>query len=120
MAARTVRDFQVGFDVAPVVDAWARANHYGFRGVSPDGAGNYQRGNGILTGAMPLTIRQVGPAIHLEAWIHATLAARICALFLIPADMGIESGGMKGVLPRSMARGAVNNLLAQLGQPPIG
>jgi hypothetical protein len=119
MATRTVRDFQAGFDVAPVVDAWAKSNHYGFRGVSPDGSRNYQRGNGLVTGAMPLTIRQDGPAVHLEAWIHATLAARLCALFLIPTDMSIESGGAKGVLPRSMARNAVNKLLAQLGQQPI-
>ena len=120
MAARTVRDFYVGFDVAPVVDAWAQANHYSFRGISPDGARNYQRGNGILTGAMPLTIHQNGQAVRLEAWIHANLAARISALFLIPTDMGIESGGMRGVVPRSIARGSVNILLAQLSQPPIG
>lgn len=119
MAARTVRDFQVGFDISTSVDAWAQANHYGFRGVSPDGSRNYQRGNGLLTGAMPLTVRQNGPAVHLEAWIHATLVARICAFFVIPSDMGIESGGFKGVLPRSMARDSVNKLLAQLGQPPI-
>jgi hypothetical protein len=119
MAARTVRDFQVGFDIAPLVDAWAGSNHYGFRGLSPDGTRNYQRGNGVLTGAMPLTVRQIGAGVHLEAWIHATLVARICALFLIPTDMGIESGGLKGVLPRSMARDSVNKLLAQLGQPPI-
>jgi hypothetical protein len=119
MAARTVRDFQVGADIAAVVDAWAQSNHYGFRGVSPDGTRNYQRGNGILTGAMPFTIRQNGPAVHLEAWIHATVVARVCALFLIPTDMSIDSGGLKGMLPRSMARNAVNGLLAQLGQPPI-
>ena len=90
------------------------------RGVSPDGTRNYQRGNGFLTGAMPLTVRQAGPAVHLEAWIHATLVARICALFLIPTDMGIESGGVRGILPRNMARDAVNKLLGQLSQPPIG
>ena len=119
MAARTIRDFQVGFDIAPLVDAWAGPNHYGFRGVSPDGTRNYQRGNGIITGAMPLSVRQIGADVHLEAWIHSTLAARIAALFLIPADMGIESGGFRGGLPRSMARDSVNKLLAQLGQPPI-
>lgn len=119
MAARTVRDFQVGFDIAPMVDAWAGSNHYGFRGVSPDGTRNYQRGNGILTGAMPLSVRQMGAGVHLEAWIHSTLLARISALFLIPTDMGIESGGIKGILPRSMARDSVNKLLSQFGQPPI-
>jgi hypothetical protein len=120
MAARTIRDFQLGFDVAPLVDAWANANHYGFRGTSADGAIKYQRGSGLLTGAMPLTVRQSGSAVHLEAWIHSTLLARFGALFLMPTDMGIESGGFRGVLPRSMARTSVNKLLAELGQPPIG
>ena len=120
MAARTVREFEVGGDIATAVDAWARANHYGFRGVSPDGTRNYQRGTGVLTGAMPFSVRQTGSVVHLEAWIHATLVARISALFLIPTDMGIESGGFKGAVPRSVAREAVNRLLVQLGQPPIG
>lgn len=119
MAARTIRDFQVGADITPVVDAWAQANHYGFRGVSPDGTRNYQRGNGLLTGAMPLTIRQQGPAVHLEAWIHANLVARISALFLIPSEMAIDSGGVRGIIPRTVARESVNKLMAQLGQPPI-
>ena len=120
MAARTIRDFQVGFDVAPLVDAWANANHYGLRGTAADGAITYQRGSGLLTGAMPLTVRQSGSAVHLEAWIHTTFLARLGALFLMPTDMGIESGGFRGLLPRSMARTSVNKLLAELGQPPIG
>jgi hypothetical protein len=119
MAARTIRDFQVGGDITQFVDAWAKDNHYGFRGVSPDGTRNYQRGNGLLTGAMPLSIRQNGPQVHIEAWIHANLYARICALFLIPSDMSIDSGGVRGIIPRSIARDSVNKLLVQLGQPPI-
>jgi hypothetical protein len=117
--SKTTRDFQVAFDITPVVDAWAQQNHYSFRGVGVDGTRFYQRGNGILTGAMPLSVLQMGPNVHLQAWIHANIVARTCALFLIPEDMGIESGGLKGVLPRNMARDAVNKLLAQLGQPPI-
>jgi hypothetical protein len=119
MAARTVRDFHVGFDITSKVDAWAGSNNYGFRGLSSEGTRNYERGIGIMNAAMPLTIRQTGADVHLEAWVHATLLARMGALFLIPADMGIESGGLKVALPRSMARNAVNKLLAQLGQPPI-
>jgi hypothetical protein len=119
MAARTIRDFQVGADITPVVDAWAQANHYGFRGLSPDGTRNYQRGNGLLTGAMPFSFRQAGSSVHIEAWIHANLMARISALFLIPTDMGVDSGGVRGIIPRTVARDSVNKLLAQLGQPPI-
>jgi len=119
MAGRTVRDFQVGFDIAQAVDGWAAANHFDFKGILPDGTRSYQRGNGILTGAMPLTIRQRGYDVHLEAWVHANMVARICALFLVPEDMGIESGGVRGVLPRNIARDAVNQLLVYLRQQPI-
>jgi hypothetical protein len=119
MADRTTRDFQVGFDVAPYADAWAGATHFSLRSVDPDGTRHYQRGEGILTGSMMTTIRQQGPAVHLETWIHANLLARIGALFLIPANMSVESGGVKGMLPRKMCREAVNKLLAQLGQSQI-
>lgn len=119
MADKTVRDFQFAQDIAPLADAWASANHFGLREVQPDGTRRYQRGNGILTGVMLTSVRQQGKDVHLEAWIHATLVARIGALFLIPADKSIESGGLKGALPRKFAREAVNKLLAQVGQPPI-
>ena len=119
MAEKTIRDFQVAVDVAPLADAWAKDNHFGLREVQPDGTRRYQRGSGILTGIMLTSVRQQGKDVHLEAWIHATLVARISALFLIPANLGIESGGIKGALPRKMARDAVDKLLAQLGQPPI-
>ena len=119
MAERTVRDFQCNYDVAPYADAWANATHFGLRSVDPDGTRNYQRGEGILTGMMLVTVRQQGPYVHFETWIHARLIARIGALFLIPTDMSVESGGMRGVVPRKMCREAANKLLAQLGQPPI-
>jgi len=119
MAERTIRDFQCNFDVAPYADAWASATHFGLRRVDPDGSRVYQRGEGILTGSMHAIVRQSGPYVRVETWIHANLAARATALFLIPTDMPVESGGMKGVLPRKICREAVNQLLAQLGQPPI-
>jgi hypothetical protein len=120
MNSRTVRDFQVGADITPVVDAWAQANHFGFRGVAPDGTRKYQRGSALTTGAKPVSILQNGHSVHLEAWIHTTLVGRVLTFFLLPADMSIESGGVRNVVPRSIARGSVNKLLEQLGQPPIG
>jgi hypothetical protein len=119
MSSRTIRDFQVGFDISQAVEGWAAANHYTLRNVLPDGTRCYQRGNGILTGSMPLTIRQAGNNVHLEAWAHANLWSRAGALFLIPENMGIESGGVRGVIPRDIARKSVNQLLTFLGQPPI-
>jgi hypothetical protein len=119
VADRSIRDLQVPFAVAPVADAWATANHFGLILVEPDGSRHYQRGAGILTGEMHCIVRQAGPHVRVEAWIHARLIARIGALFLIPTDMSVEAGGFKGALPRKMCRDAVNHLLAQLGQPPI-
>ena len=119
MADKTIRDFQAGYVIAPLADAWAGQNHFRLRSVDPDGSRYYQRGDGILTGVMLCTVRQWGPQVRVEAWIHATLVARICALFLIPTDMSVESGGVRGVLPRKMCRESVNKLLLQLGQAPI-
>jgi len=68
---------------------------------------------------MKLKVRQENQEINIEAWISANLFVRIMSLFILPAEMGIESGGFRAVLPRSIARTAVNKLLAQLGQPPI-
>ena len=119
MGDRTVRDFQVSFDVSQFADGWAAANHFGLTGVDPDGSRNYQRGSGLLTGVKLCTVRQAGPNVRVEASIHATLWARISALFLIPTDMSVESGGVRGIIPRAECRDSVNKLLTQLGQPPI-
>lgn len=119
MAARTIRDFGCAFDVTPYADAWASASHFSLQSVDPDGTRHYQRGQGILTGSMLTTIHQQGSNVHMETWIHANLLARVGALFLVPAEMSVESGGIKGVLPRKICREAVNQLLAQLGQQPI-
>jgi hypothetical protein len=119
MADRTVCDFYVPFDVAPYADAWAQANRFRLKSIDPDGARRYQRGDGIVTGVMLAVVRQAGPAVRIETWIHATLVARIGALFLIRENMSVESGGVRGVLPRKTCREAVNKLLLQLGQQPI-
>ena len=119
MAERTIRDFQCNYDVAPYADAWANATHFALQSVDPDGSRTYQRGEGILTGSMHAIVRQSGTYVRVEAWIHANLVARTFALFLIPANMSVESGGVRGVLPRKMCRDAVNQLLTQFSQPLI-
>ena len=94
IATRTVRDFQAGSEIAPIVDAWAQANHFDFQGPSPGGIRNYQRRQGLgIAGTWPLMIRQSGSAVHLEAWVHSTLVHRVYQLFLTPADIGIDSAG---------------------------
>ncbi len=119
MADRSIRDFQTSYAVAPIADAWAGQNGFALTEMEPDGSRHYVRGSGLLTGQMVCVVRQAGPHVRIEAHIHARLAARISALFLIPADKSIEPGGFVGALPRKICRDAVDKLLAQLGQPPI-
>jgi len=57
--------------------------------------------------------------VTVQAWARGTFIARLFSLFILPAEMGIASGGFRGALPRKMMRGHVNELLAQLGGPPI-
>ncbi len=119
MAERSVRDFQVSFLVAPIADAWAGANGFALSGVEPDGSRHYVRGSGLLTGQMMCVVRQFGPHVRVEAYVHARMVARLSALFLIPENMSVEPGRFVGGLPKKMCRDAVDKLLAQLGQPPI-
>ena len=118
MSKRTQISFQSGNSIWPAVEKWAGEN--GYKPVSQDGnERTFQKGVGFLVAPMMLRFAQNGDAVTGEAWIRAGLVVRIMALFLLPPEMGIESGGFKGVLPRKIARGAVNKLLAELGAQPI-
>lgn len=113
-----MRDFTTGFDPWPIIDAWA--NETGYRVISGQGPNRvYQKGHGFLTAPMMLQIEHAENRVRLAAWIRVNLLVRITALFLIPAEMGIESGGFKLVVPRSMARTRINKLMERLNQPPI-
>lgn len=68
---------------------------------------------------MKAAISVNGTALTLQAWVAPTFLARLFALFLIPAEMHVNSGGFKMVLPRNMARKPINELLSQLGVPLI-
>ena len=118
MNPRTIRDFDYSGDIRPVVDFWAQEN--GFRLV--DGGPPkrlFQRGHGFWTAPVKLEALQEGSKVHLEAWVHVSFMVRLMALFMLPKQMGVESGGFRGVLPRKIGRQAVNKLLQQLGQQPI-
>jgi hypothetical protein len=65
-------------------------------------------------------IRWTGDAVHLEAWVYANPVARAMALFIVPREITIESGGPRAMLPRKLGRTEVNDLLRAFGQSPIG
>lgn len=117
-ATRAIREFRTNQDVWKTLDSWARET--GYRLVEgAAGRGVYQKGVGLLVAPMKLEVRTAGDLVHLEAWVHVPFISRLMSLFILPDEITVESGGVKAILPRQMARGAVNQLLAMLNQPPI-
>ena len=118
MYNRTVIEFRSDTDIWPVIDTWASDN--GFRLKVPgDTERLYQKGVGFLVAPMMLNVKRDHQKIRMEAWINVNLFVRLVTLFLVPSEMGIESGGFRLVAPRSIARKAVNSLLGQFGESAI-
>jgi len=119
VTTRTKIAFNEMNNVFPAVDRWASVS--GFKPLpTPVESGKlYQKGTGFLVAPMMLSVRQAGGRVDMEAWVRCNMFMRIMSFFMLPAEMGIESGGFKGVLPRQIARNAVNGLLGVLGQPLI-
>ncbi len=117
--ARTRIRFEYDGDALQVADEWA-AEH-GYRPTSSEpGRRTYRKGSGLLTAPTFLSVSQQGRGVELEAWVAPHLLARAFALFLVPGEMGLESGGVRLSVPRRTGRTAVNRLLERLGGPPIG
>ena len=118
-AKRSVVTFTLKGDPWPTIAAWAE-NHR-FRPREPQTASIklFQKGSGLFTAPMRAQFTQRGKEIELQAWVHVPLLARIMALFLLPQEMNVRSGGFRAMVPRAIARKAVNELLVQVGAPPI-
>ena len=116
--SRTKISFQRQGDLWSVVDHWALEHNYKLR-ESGETEKLYQKGKGFWVAPMMLKINYNGKDVQLEAWARANLFVRAMALFIIPSEMKINSGGVRMALPRKMARKAVNDLLSQLDQEAI-
>ena len=115
---RAIREFSANGDIWKVADEWAAQQ--GYKATEESGDRRlYKKGSGFFTGARAVELRTDGSAVHLEAWVVGNLPARILSLFILPAEITIESGGAMAVVPRKQGRGEVNPLLERLGQPPI-
>jgi hypothetical protein len=108
-----------GRDIWPVIGAWAQKHKFMPREPQTGNVKLFQKGSGFWTAAMRAQFTQRGDQIELQAWVPISLFVRLMALFMLPAEMHIRSGGFRGVLPRKIAREAVNDLLQQVGAPPI-
>ncbi len=114
-ARRSVVTFTVKGDPWPVIAAWAQKHKYLPRAPQTGTVKLFQKGSGLWTAPMRAQFTQEGDQIELQAWVHNPLFARIMALMLLPAEMNVRSGGFRAVIPRNIARKAVNELLAQVG-----
>jgi hypothetical protein len=117
---RTILEINVEHlnNVWPVVDAWAPGA--GFNLLLEQGTHRlYQKGTGFLVAPMMLDLELQNGRLVLQSWVRSNLFVRIMALFMLPAEMNIQPGGFRAVLPRNIARGKVNELLTKLGAPPI-
>ena len=116
---RTVVNFPINGDPWPVIAAWAQRHRYMPREPQTGNVKLFQKGSGFWTAPMRAQFTQQGQQMELQAWVPVPFIARVFALFLLPAEMNINSGGFRAALPRSMARKAVNELLSQIGAQPI-
>jgi len=116
---RSVVTFPLRGDPWPVIAGWAQKHKFMPREPQTGNIKLFQKGSGFWTAAMRAQFTQQGDQIELQAWLPISIFARIAALFMLPAEMHIRSGGFRAVLPRKIAREAINELLLQVGATPI-
>ena len=117
-AKRAIRTFPASADLWEKTDQWA--NLTGFKQIGREGDyAVYSKGAGFFTAPRKLSMAVKDGTATLEAWVASGLFVRILALFILPAEITIESGGMTAVLPRKQGRTDVNKLMQLLGQPEI-
>lgn len=115
MKPRTRVEFQYAANPWPTLELWARDEGYKLQHTTGTHR-LYQKGKGFWVAPMMLKVSREGEQMVVEAWIRCTLFVRLMALMLLPAEMHVGSGGFLAVVPRSMARKAINKLLAQMQQ----
>jgi len=116
--SRTTLDFRAPADIWQWIDPWAQST--GFRLKQSAGPMRlYQKGHGFWMAPVMASFQQANDLIHLETWVRANFFIRLMALFIIPSEMELKSGGFRLVVPRKYGREAVNKLLAQLQLPLI-
>jgi len=64
-----------------------------------------------------LKVKKDDPETTFEAWIRVNVTFRLMLLFILPSEMGLESGGFR--LAETLHDKDVDELINQLGQSPI-
>lgn len=118
MEGRTAREFVAGPELWGIVDAWAERSGYRLVGQDQDSR-LYQRGRGHMVLPQMLRVACLGDRYRLEAWVMIPSASRRLTLVKLPGELPLESSVSMAKIPRRKAREQVNQLLRELGQPPI-
>lgn len=118
-AKRSVSSFPVHGDPWQAVAAWAQSKGYQPREPQTGNTKLFQKGSGFLTAPVRVQFTFENGVMHVQAYLKISLFARISALFMLPAEMHVNSGGFRAVIPRNMARKSINELLSQMGGQPI-
>lgn len=113
MTTRTKLSFPCERLIWPAVERWSKNQNAELKS-SGERLRVYQKG-GTMTAAMMYRFSQEGTQVAVEAWIPSSTFQRACSLFLLPPEMGIESGGVTAALIRKIARESLNPLLLELG-----
>ncbi len=116
---RTQVIWSVAGDPGPAIAAWAKRKGFHPRDPQTGNLKLFQKGSGFWAAATRTQFTLRDGQMELQAWIPISLFARIMALFLLPAEMHVRSGGFRAVLPRKLARDAINELLVEVGAQPI-
>jgi hypothetical protein len=117
-ARRSVVTFTSKGDPWERIVAWANRHRF----LPRSDRGNvrlFQKGTGLLTAPMRAQFTLKDGKIELQAWVHNLLFSRLLTLFLLPMEMNIRSGGFRAMVPRSIARKAVNELLREMNATEI-
>ncbi|HEU4728168.1 MAG TPA: hypothetical protein VFT22_09775 [Kofleriaceae bacterium] len=116
---RSVVAFPVAVEPWPVIFAWAQRHRFIARQPQTLNLRLFQKGTGLMVAPMRAQFSLQNGVVEVHAWVHNPLLARIFSLFILPPEIHVGSGGLRAILPRRIARKAVNELLAQLGGPQI-
>ena len=114
--SRTVITVKASDSVWPEVESWAERNK--FKEIpSIDGGRSFRRWS--WSGSPEnLRIDQSEDKVVIESWLHTGLFFRVLFLFILPEEIGIESG-MLYMGPKKKFRKKLNPLLEQLGGPTL-
>ncbi len=117
MTTRTKLSFPSSRDIWPAVERWSKIENAELK--SSGGSERLYQKGGLMTAPMMYKFRQSAGEVAVEAWIPSTTFQRACSFFMLPPEMGVDSGGVKAALIRKVARQALNQLLHELGGPLV-